>query len=247
MSQCETCVAVPPNSASDHGQLVRLACFSSGMRRAQADRGQDPGDALVARQAARERQGLPDSHDEHQRDCPGQPSRPRMQHRRHEPLVAQGEAVRVGEEARDRQVEAEKIPRDQQRQASAEEKQVALPLGERCRPLPQGKWPRRRRAPEFQSIDPPRTARGGHGGSAEVAGERSREFQASAAVGEIPRGLVDSCLHVEQAEHRVEQVVVRCRLGRAPTQARGVDSRLRWRCPTTATSPSAPASAPSGR
>jgi hypothetical protein len=54
-----------------------------------------------------------------------------MQHRGHEPLVTQGKAAAVGKEAGDRQIQAENIPRDQQRQAGAEEKEVALPLGER--------------------------------------------------------------------------------------------------------------------
>ena len=114
-----------PRAAGQAGELQQRNEEGAG------DRGQHPGEALVARQAARERQGLPDSHDEHQRDRPGQPACSRMQHGRHEPLVAQGEAAAVGEEAGDRQIQAEKIPRDQQRQASAEEEQVALPLGER--------------------------------------------------------------------------------------------------------------------
>ena len=129
MSQCETWVAVPPNSASDHGQLVRLASFSSGMRRAQATvaRTQVKRSWRVRRRAngkgfqipttstsaiAQASQRAPECNTADTNHWSRRESRCRRQ--------------RGGRSAG---TQAENIPRDQQRQAGAEEQEVVGAIG----------------------------------------------------------------------------------------------------------------------
>ena len=85
----------------------------------------DPPDSHRPRRRARERQRPPDVDHEHAAEQPRRPAGAVVEHPGGEPLVVPGKAVGVAEQARDRQVEAGQVPRDDRGETGQQDGDVA--------------------------------------------------------------------------------------------------------------------------